>query len=72
MIARLGDTRTTSTNPARASMVESRPERGRHAPGTFYYYNSWDFNVAGTIFRQLTGQDIFTEFATARAASCMQ
>ncbi|KPJ63462.1 hypothetical protein AMJ44_14445 [candidate division WOR-1 bacterium DG_54_3] len=25
-------------------MIETRPERGSHAPGTFYYYNNWDFN----------------------------
>ena len=36
-------------------MIENRPPRGSHAPGAFYYYNNWDFNVAGTIFRQLTG-----------------
>ncbi len=45
-----------------ASMIKHRPDRGSHAPGTFYYYNNWDFNVAGTVFRQLTGKDIFEEF----------
>ncbi|UCF37783.1 MAG: serine hydrolase [Acidobacteriota bacterium] len=45
-----------------ASMIAKRPERGSHAPGTFFYYNNWDFNAAGTIFRQLTGKDIFEEF----------
>lgn len=45
-----------------ASMIKRRPDRGSHAPGTFFYYNNWDFNVAGTIFRQLTGADIFEEF----------
>ena len=43
-------------------MVETRPERGSHAPGTFYYYNNWDFNALGTIFGQETGTDIFDEF----------
>ncbi len=46
------------------SMIDSRPPRGSHAPGTFYNYNNWDFNVAGTVFRELTGTDIFAEFAT--------
>jgi len=32
------------------SMQKSRPARGSHAPGTFWYYNNWDFNVLGTIF----------------------
>ena len=39
------------------SMVEMRPERGSHAPGTFWYYNNWDFNVLGTIFDQESGAD---------------
>jgi CubicO group peptidase (beta-lactamase class C family) len=43
-------------------MQESRPERGSHAPGTYWYYNNWDFNALGTIFRQETGKDIFQEF----------
>ena len=42
-----------------ASMSDERPARGSHAPGTFWYYNNWDFNVLGTVFRKLTGEDIF-------------
>ncbi len=30
-------------------MIKIRPERGSHRPGTFWYYNNWDFNVLGTI-----------------------
>ncbi|MFC1661316.1 serine hydrolase domain-containing protein [Gemmatimonadota bacterium] len=41
------------------SMRDARPERGSHLPGTFWYYNNWDFNALGTIFSQQTGQDIF-------------
>lgn len=33
-------------------MVRTRPERGSHAHGTFFYYNNCDFNVLGTIFEQ--------------------
>lgn len=44
------------------SMIEARPARGGHAPGTFFYYNNWDFNALGTIFRQCTGRDIFAAF----------
>jgi CubicO group peptidase (beta-lactamase class C family) len=44
------------------SMDSLRPVRGSHPHGTFYYYNNWDFNVAGTIFRQKTGLDIFETF----------
>ncbi|NKB71975.1 MAG: serine hydrolase [Candidatus Latescibacteria bacterium] len=38
------------------------PERGSHAPGTFFYYNNWDFNALGTIFEQETGTKIFEAF----------
>jgi CubicO group peptidase (beta-lactamase class C family) len=41
-----------------------RPERGSHAPGTFFFYNNWDFNALGTIYRKQTGDDIFQSFAT--------
>jgi CubicO group peptidase (beta-lactamase class C family) len=43
-------------------MRDARPQRGSHPPGTFFYYNNWDFNALGTIFRQETGLDIFLEF----------
>ena len=43
-------------------MQANRPARGSHAPGTFWYYNNWDFNTLGTIFRQETGKDIYQEF----------
>lgn len=44
-------------------MAASRPARGSHAPGTFFYYNNWDFNVLGTIFEQETGLALGTAFA---------
>src|SRR5262249_5297964 len=40
-------------------MKQVRPERGSHRHGTFWYYNNWDFNVLGTIYRQRTSGDIF-------------
>ena len=45
-----------------ASMQKSRPSRGSHAPGTFWYYNNWDFNVLGTIFEKKTGLKIGDAF----------
>jgi CubicO group peptidase (beta-lactamase class C family) len=45
-----------------ADMAASRPERGSHPPDTFFYYNNWDFNVAGVIFEQETGVGIFDAF----------
>lgn len=33
-------------------MKASRPQRGMHKPGEFYYYNNWGFNVLGTILEK--------------------
>jgi CubicO group peptidase (beta-lactamase class C family) len=44
------------------TMIALRPERGSHPPGTFFYYNNWDFNAAGAIFEQETGTGIFEAF----------
>ena len=51
-----------------ASMRKTRPKRGRYKPGSFWYYNNWDFNVLGTIFRQETSQDIYQAFKQRIAA----
>jgi CubicO group peptidase (beta-lactamase class C family) len=45
-----------------ASMIEDRPARGSHAPGSYWYYNNWDFNVLGTIFEKKTGLKIGDAF----------
>jgi CubicO group peptidase (beta-lactamase class C family) len=44
------------------SMIEARPQRGSREPGTYFYYNNWDFNALGTIFEQTTGKRIFGAF----------
>ena len=44
------------------SMTEDRPARGSHGPGTFWYYNNWDFNALGTIFEKKTGLKIGDAF----------
>ena len=43
-------------------MKATRPKRYSHKPGTFWYYNNWDFNALGIIFEQETGTKIFEEF----------
>jgi CubicO group peptidase (beta-lactamase class C family) len=43
-------------------MAEQRPPRGSHAPGTFWYYNNWDFNTLGYIYEKATGTKIFDAF----------
>ncbi|MGY3444373.1 serine hydrolase domain-containing protein [Bradyrhizobium sp. USDA 4473] len=40
-------------------MAKMRPPRGSHPPGTFWYYNNWDFNALGTIYEHATGSGIF-------------
>jgi CubicO group peptidase (beta-lactamase class C family) len=40
-------------------MAAKRPPRGSHAPGTFWYYNNWDFNALGTIYEQATHIGIY-------------
>lgn len=40
-------------------MAAQRPQRGSHAPGTFWYYNNWDFNALGTIYEHATGIGIY-------------
>ncbi len=40
-------------------MRNVKPARNSRAPGTFWLYNNWDFNVLGTIFERFTGKTIF-------------
>ncbi len=44
------------------AMKAARPARGSHAPGTFWYYNNWDFNVLGEVYQRLTGFSFFQAF----------
>jgi CubicO group peptidase (beta-lactamase class C family) len=44
------------------SMMRDRPARGSHIPGTYWYYNNWDFNVLGTIFEKKTRMKIGDAF----------
>ncbi|NUM54067.1 MAG: serine hydrolase [Candidatus Hydrogenedentes bacterium] len=48
-----------------SSNKKRRPQRGAHAPGTFWYYNNWDFNALGSIFQQqakLSIEDAFIQW----------
>ena len=44
-------------------MAKARPRRYSHAPGTFWYYNNWDFNALGTIYEHATGRGIYEALA---------
>ncbi len=46
------------------AMVDYRPDRGSHAPNSFFYHNQWDVNTLGTIFEQETGEAICMAFKT--------
>jgi len=39
------------------------PPRGSKKPGEYFFYNNWDFNVAGTVFEKLTGKSVFQALA---------
>jgi CubicO group peptidase (beta-lactamase class C family) len=41
---------------------DRRPGRGTYSPGTHWFYNNWDFNVAGVIYERATGEDLYESF----------
>ena len=43
-------------------MAAARPPRHSHKPGTFWYYNNWDFNALGTIYERSVRSSIFDAF----------
>ena len=45
-----------------ASQDRRRPNRGSHSPGTHWFYNNWDFNVAGIVYERATHEDLFRSF----------
>ena len=42
-----------------AELEALSPKRGSHQPGTYFQYQNWDFNAAGTAFEKRTGKDLF-------------
>jgi CubicO group peptidase (beta-lactamase class C family) len=44
------------------------PPRGSQLPGRYFLYNNWDFNVAGDIYEQRTGRNLYDAFAQDIAA----
>jgi CubicO group peptidase (beta-lactamase class C family) len=44
---------------ANAGLNAANPQRGSHAPGTYFQYQNWDFNAAGMAFEKLVGQDLY-------------
>jgi len=60
MTSRSGVYHATDLEPP--TVAAQRPPRGAHAPGSFWYYNNWDFNALGTIFENVSGEGIYTAF----------
>ena len=50
------------------AQIATRPDRNSHAPGTFWFYNNWDFNALGTIFETRTHLSIGNAFYERIAA----
>lgn len=48
--------------PAAYGASQVPPERGSNAPGTHWFYNNWDFNVAGVVYERATGEDLYASF----------
>jgi len=46
------------------SMAMRRPPRHSHPPGTFWYYNNWDFNTLGAIYEHAARHSIFDALET--------
>jgi CubicO group peptidase (beta-lactamase class C family) len=47
---------------AGAEQDRERPARDAHPPGTNFFYNNWDFNVAGVIYEQVTREPLYDAF----------
>ena len=55
-----------------AGMEEKRPVRGSHPPGSFWYYNNWDFNTLGGFYAKAVGRSVYGAWPTrsARRSAC--
>lgn len=49
-------------------MAQQRPARGSHPPGTYWFYNNWDFNALGAIYEHAIAGSMFRAFAQQIAA----
>lgn len=45
-----------------ADMRAERPARGSHAPGEFFFYNNWDFNLCGALWERSSGSGVAAGF----------
>jgi CubicO group peptidase (beta-lactamase class C family) len=40
-------------------LTRLQPARGAEHPGTYFFYNNWEFDAAGTAFEKLTAKNIY-------------
>jgi CubicO group peptidase (beta-lactamase class C family) len=40
-------------------LTRQQPTRGVEYPGTYFFYNNWEFDAAGTAFEKVTGKNIY-------------
>ena len=45
------------------SLTSLSPRRGSFSPGAYFQYQNWDFNAAGVVYEQATGEDLYQAFA---------
>lgn len=45
-----------------ASQDRRRPARGSHPPGAHWFYNNWDFNIAGVVYERATKEEFYESF----------
>ena len=45
-----------------------RPARGTFAPGAHWFYNNWDFNLAGVLYERFAGESLYVAFERRIAA----
>ena len=60
-VRHLLQSRSGISHPATAQPFGEVPQRGEHPPGTFWFYNNWDFNVLGTIYEQAVGNSVYAQ-----------
>ncbi len=46
-------------DPPTDDLTRQQPPRGSVYPGTYFYYNNWEFDAAGAAFEKITGQNIY-------------
>jgi CubicO group peptidase (beta-lactamase class C family) len=56
-----------AANYAPTMQTTDRPD-ANHLPGTYWFYNNWDFNAAGAVYEKVTTQSIFGAFEAQIAA----